>query len=286
MADWSKILSRGNVEDRRGLGPMAGGVGGLGLLGVVAVIAFNLLSGGSIDPALVNETLDQLNQRQSSGRSSSLQPEVFQGADDYEVFASTVLGSNNDLWRSIFEQSNRNYTEPKLVLFRDGTSSGCGGASSQIGPHYCPVDGTIYIDETFFDVLQQQFGAQGGDVAEAYVIAHEVGHHVQQQLGITGQVSRQQQSNPDQANELSVQLELQADCLAGVWANSVADLGVFGPGEINEAIDAASAVGDDRIQQKTQGQINPETWTHGSAEQRVSWFNRGFDSGNPAQCQI
>ena len=284
MADWGKILSRGNVQDRRGL-PLVG-AGGLGVVGILAVIAFNVLTGANLNPATVEEALNQLDQLQQNNQQSSLQPEAFQGADDYEVFVSTVLGSNNDIWRQVFSKSDQVYTEPTLVLFRDATTSACGGATSQIGPHYCPVDQTIYIDETFFDVLQQQFGAQGGDVAEAYVIAHEVGHHVQQQLGITRQTQQQQQANPEQANQISIQVELQADCLAGIWANSISHLNVLGPNEINEAIDAAAAVGDDRIQHKAQGRTNPETWTHGSSEQRVEWFTKGYNTGDPGQCQI
>ena len=284
MADWGKILSRGNVQDRRGL-PLVG-AGGLGVVGILAVIAFNVLTGANLNPATVEEALNQLDQLQQNNQQSSLQPEAFQGADDYEVIVSTVLGSNNDIWRQVFSKSDQVYTEPTLVLFRDATTSACGGATSQIGPHYCPVDQTIYIDETFFDVLQQQFGAQGGDVAEAYVIAHEVGHHVQQQLGITRQTQQQQQANPEQANQISIQVELQADCLAGIWANSISHLNVLGPNEINEAIDAAAAVGDDRIQHKAQGRTNPETWTHGSSEQRVEWFTKGYNTGDPGQCQI
>ncbi len=281
MADWSKILSRGTIQDRRGLS--VAGAGGLGVIGVLAVIAFNAFTGSSLNPAVVEDVLNQL---QPSTYQSALQPEAFRGADDYEVFASTVLGSTNELWSTVFSQSGRSYTEPTLVLFREATTSGCGGATSQIGPHYCPIDQTIYLDETFFTVLQQRFAAQGGDVAEAYVIAHEVGHHVQQQLGITRDTQQQQQANPSQANQISVKVELQADCLAGIWANSISHLKVFGPNEINEAIDAAAAVGDDRIQAKAQGRIDPETWTHGSSAQRVEWFTKGYESGNPSRCGI
>jgi predicted metalloprotease len=148
------------------------------------------------------------------------------------------------------------------------------------------LDETIYIDETFFDELVTRFGAEGGDVAEAYVIAHEVGHHVQKRLGVMDQVqtAQQQAGSQEEANDLSVRLELQADCLAGVWANSLRDIGVFLPGEIQEAIDAAAAVGDDRIQERVQGQVSPERWTHGSSAQRVEWFTRGFDTGDPSTC--
>ena len=271
MADWNKILSRGNVEDRRGSRLAVSG--GLGVAGIVVTLLFSFLSGAPIN---VNDILGQLQSSQSM--QSGLSTQDFEGADNYETFVSTVLGSTNDYWNGVFEQNGRTYTEPKLALFRSATQSGCGIATSDVGPHYCPADSTVYIDETFFGQLQQQFNAKGGDVAEAYVIAHEVGHHVQMQLGTTEQV----QAN--NTNENSVKLELQADCYAGLWAYSVKQLGIFEPGEITEALDAASAVGDDRIQQSVTGQVSPETWTHGSSAQRVQWFTTGFDSGNPGMC--
>ena len=272
MALWDKLSGYGNVEDRRGQAAAIGG--GLGVVGIVGSLLYSFLTGTPID---INQILTELQATQTSQQ--NLTNKDFEGADNYEVFASTVLGSTNEVWQNIFTQSGKAYAEPRLVLFRTATPSGCGIATSDVGPHYCPADTTIYIDETFFTELQQRFKAQGGDVAEAYVIAHEVGHHVQNQLGVMDQVRSQGNSN-----ELSVRLELQADCFAGIWANSVADLGVFEPGEINEAIDAASAVGDDRIQQSIQGQITPETWTHGSSEQRVQWFTTGYESGNPQAC--
>ncbi len=277
MALWDKISSRGQVDDRRGLGPVGIGGGGIGLAIAAVFIVINLLAGGSVDQSSLEQVLGQLQQGGVSQQGG--QPEQFAGADNYEVFASTVIGSTNDLWRGIFAQNGKTYQEPKLVLFRSATNSACGFASSQSGPHYCPVDQTIYLDETFFAELQNRFGATGGDVAEAYVLAHEAGHHAQNQLGIMEQVQ-----NSGNSNELSVKLELQADCFAGLWAYSVKDLGVFGEGEINEAISAAEAVGDDRIQQTTQGSVNPETWTHGSSAQRVEWFNRGFNSGQVSAC--
>lgn len=274
MALWDRIKSRGNVQDRRGMAPAA--VGGLGIGGVALVLLFNVLTGGDISDVLHQlESLPVENQQ-------NFTKEEFEGADDYEVFASTVLGSNNDMWQRLFARDNRTYTPPTLVLFRQATVSDCGNATSQVGPHYCPLDQTIYLDETFFDELQTRFGAKGGDVAEAYVISHEVAHHVQNQLGILGQV--QQQTRSESANDLSIALELQADCFAGLWANSIKDLGVFQPGEINEAMDAAASVGDDRIQETVTGYINPESWTHGSSEQRVAWFNKGFDSGLLSNC--
>lgn len=277
MADWSKLTGMGNVEDRRGAAGMA--LGGSGLIGVILLVAFNFLSGGQTD---VGSVLQQL--QQSQGQQQQVGSSEFAGADQYEVFASKVLGSNNELWSGILSRNGLGYTEPKLVLFRQATQSGCGYASSEVGPHYCPADRTIYLDETFFDELRQRFGAQGGDVAEAYVIAHEVGHHVQNELNIMDQVQRAQQSGSDEANQLSVKLELQADCFAGVWSKSVSEAGVLEPGEINEAVDAAAAVGDDRIQKAVQGQVSPETWTHGSSALRVEWFTAGYRSGDPSSC--
>jgi predicted metalloprotease len=270
MADWSKITSRGDVEDRRG-SPMAVAGGGLGLVGVGLVLLLQYLANGTVDVSSV------LNQLPAAQGQSSLTTQDFEGDDDYQKFTETVLGSTNDTWTQIFAKDNRQYQPPKLVLFRNATPSGCGTATSDVGPHYCPADSTIYIDETFYDELTTRFNAKGGDVAQAYVMAHEVGHHVQHQLGLISEEGVP--SNSD-----SVKTELQADCFAGVWAHSIADLGVFQPGEINEAQDAAAAVGDDRIQTKVQGQVNPETWTHGSSAQRVKWFNAGYDNGTPASC--
>lgn len=267
MADWDQISSRGNVEDRRGYGPV---IGGLGIGGIVVAIALNMLLGGNIGDLLVG-TLEQVPAQQQNNDNSE-----FAGKDSYEVFASTVLGSNNDAWRAQFSKLNRDYTEPKLVLFRTATNSACGGASSDVGPHYCPLDKTIYLDETFFDELTRRFGGNSGDVAQAYVISHEVGHHAQNLLGTL--------DSQDGSNESSVKVELQADCFAGIWANSVKDKNVFQAGEINEAIDAAAAVGDDRIQKTTTGRVNPETWTHGSSEQRVKWFETGYNTGSVSAC--
>lgn len=274
MADWDKLDSRGNVEDRRSLAPFT--IGGLGGFGVIVFLLANLL-GGETSPGTLDDLLNQLQQTQ--GQQQDVESGEFAGEDDYEKFASAVLGSSNDLWEGIFSQGGKTYVEPTLVLFRSATQSGCGIASARVGPHYCPADKTIYIDETFFDELKK-FGSSGGDVAEAYVIAHEVGHHVQNELGLMAEV----QNSVHQDNQASINLELQADCFAGIWAHSISDAGVFQPGEINEAIDAAAAVGDDRIQETVQGQINPETWTHGSSDQRVTWFNRGYSTGQPVQC--
>lgn len=278
MALWDRIKSRGNVEDRRSMRPLA--IGGIGFTGLAIMLLFNVLTGGEID---MGEVLGQLEKAQLDNQ-QNISDESFEGADDYEVFTSTVLGSNNDMWAKVFEKNNQTYQPPTLVLFRTATQSLCGNANSNVGPHYCLLDQTIYLDETFFDVLIGRFGAQGGDVAEAYVIAHEVGHHAQNELGIMNDVLTAQQKNPDQANELAINMELQADCFAGLWAYSIKDLDVLQPGEIREALDAAAAVGDDRIQERVTGYVNPESWTHGSSDQRVLWFNRGYESGDVTWC--
>ncbi len=277
MANWGRISSRGNVEDRRSFAPVA--IGGLGLGGLAVYLLVTYLTGAQVDVGTVLSQLENVQVQQQPVDTSQ-----FEGQDSYEVFASTVLGSNNDMWKQVFNKSNADYKEPRLVLFRMATESDCGTATSDVGPHYCPPDETIYLDETFFDELKNRFGAKGGDVAEAYVISHEAGHHAQNMLGISDQVQSQMQSDPNSANDLSVRLELQADCFAGLWANSIRDAGVFEPGEIAEAMDAASAVGDDRIQVSEYGHVNPETWTHGSSEERVGWFNKGYESGNLEAC--
>lgn len=271
MADWSKLTGRGNVEDRRGFGPGLGG--GLGLTGLAVYLLFNYLSTGTVDVGAIFGEL----QNTQVAQVQNYNAEDFQGADSYEVFVSTVLGSTNEMWRKIFANNSIAYEEPKLVLFRGRTTSSCGGAMTSVGPHYCPPDETIYVDETFFDELTKRLGATGGDVAEAYVIAHEVGHHVQNELGITNHIDQT-------SNEDSIKLELQADCFAGLWLNSIKDLNVYEPHEINEAMDAARAVGDDHIQEETTGRVNPEQWTHGSSAERTQWFNRGYTQGSVSAC--
>ena len=269
MALWNKLNARGNVEDRRGAGPLLGG--GIGLAGITIILLLNLLGGGD-----VTDVLNQLQNVQAQP-TQSYNAKDFEGDDSYEVFAGTVLGSANQMWEDLFSKNELTYQEPKLVLFRGATNSACGGADSRVGPHYCPGDKTIYLDETFFDELKSRFGAEGGDVAEAYVIAHEVGHHIQHELNALSE------SN---SNQESVSQELQADCLAGLWAYSIKDLGVFEEGEIHEAINAAAAVGDDRIQAKVSGRVNPESWTHGSSEQRISAFTKGYESGSVNKCGL
>jgi predicted metalloprotease len=194
-----------------------------------------------------------------------------------------VLDDVQRSWAQTFSHSDERYPKADLVLFTQSTNSACGGATSAIGPHYCPADQKVYLDLDFFRELRDQFGAPG-DFAQAYVLAHEIGHHVQNVLGINEQVQRAQQSGSDDANELSVLLELQADCLAGVWGYTTRDRGILEPGDLQEGLRAAASVGDDRIQAQAGQRVNPETWTHGSSEQRVDWFQRGFESGDPSRC--
>ncbi|QQS19185.1 neutral zinc metallopeptidase [Candidatus Saccharibacteria bacterium] len=280
MALWDKIGSSGDVEDRRGMG--TGGIALTGVGGLILFLAFAFLGGGTgQNGSVLEQILGQVADQQST---PTTQPAEFQGADQYETFTKKVLGSNNDIWSAIFQVQGRSYEPPKLVLFRSATQSGCGYASSAVGPHYCPEDQTIYLDETFFDELQRRYGGSSGDVAQAYVIAHEAGHHVQNQLGTMDEVTQAQQDNPDQANTLSEALELQADCYAGIWMHSLSAEGILEPGEIHQALSAAAAVGDDHIQKIETGTTNPETWTHGSSSQRTQWFNTGYTTGKLTSC--
>ncbi len=267
MAYWDRITSRGEVSDRRA-NPIALG-GGMGLAGIGVVLLFTYLTGGDVLGTLLNIAVEQplvVNQEDTS---------QFEGADAYETFASTVLGATTDYWNEAFSAQGKTYTPPKFVLFREATRSGCGGALAAAGPHFCPTDSTIYLDERFFEELQSRFGAHGGDVAEAYVIAHEVGHHVQNELGILDLSGR---------NEASVQQELQADCFAGLWAGRMQASGIFEENEFTEALNAAAAVGDDNIQKQTSGTVQRETWTHGSSEDRVAALERGYTGNGIESC--
>ena len=217
---------------------------------------------------------------QTSSTSSGQAP----GDDELRDFVAVVLADTEDTWTAVFQEMNRSYQYPTLVLFTGAVQSACGYAQSAVGPFYCPGDQKVYLDLSFFQELSQRFGAPG-DFAQAYVIAHEIGHHVQTLLGISQQVNQASQQDPSIANELSVRQELQADCLAGVWASSANARGVLEPGDLEEGINAAEQIGDDRIQQKTQGRIDPESWTHGSAEQRQRWLRTGFEAGNMQACE-
>jgi len=197
---------------------------------------------------------------------------------------SFVLDDTQNTWETIFASSGQTYQRARLALFRDGVRSACGSASASMGPFYCPADQRVYIDLAFYEDLRSRFGADG-DFAQAYVIAHEIGHHVQNVLGISDEVRSAQQQNPDNANELSVLLELQADCFAGLWAHtSQKSNNILQPGDVEEAMGAAAAVGDDRIQKQSSGRVNPESWTHGSSDQRMRWFRTGLESGDLKSC--
>jgi predicted metalloprotease len=269
---WRRGVGRRWIEDRRGQGtgglalPVGGGIGGIGLLILLVVLALtgSLGGGGGAPGAGGNEQPAQLD-------------------SELEQFVAFVVDDVQQGWAQAFRESGREYEPTKLVLFEQAVSSGCGVASSETGPFYCPLDKKVYLDLGFFRELRDRFGAPG-DFAQAYVIAHEFGHHVQNITGIADEVRREQQSNPDQANQLSVRMELQADCLAGVWGFGAAEEGLLEPGDLDEGLRAAAAIGDDRIQRQAGGQVNPETWTHGSSEQRVTWFRRGFDSGDTQAC--
>lgn len=279
---WRRLERSSNVEDRRGTGgAVAAGAGGLGIVGLLIAL---LLGGGGGGFGEIDDLLEQM-QGGDVANQSGEQAEEFQGIDQSEDFVRSVLGSTETVWNDLFAAGGRTYDPASLVLFDAPTPSACGGARSEVGPHYCPLDTTIYIDLDFFAELERRFGASSGDFAMAYVIAHEVAHHVQNELNIMDEVQRLQRSDPADANELSVRLELQADCLAGVWANAIyLREDILEPGDIQEALSAAAAVGDDRIQAATTGRINPESWTHGSSEQRVDWFNEGYRSGDPSRC--
>lgn len=276
MARWDKISDIGNVVDRRGVGGGLAFAGGGGIVAILITLALGYF-GLQVPQSTVEEILAQVDSLQSTQVDESQQPIEFRGTDDYEVFTGKVLGSADSVWRQIFAENNQKYQEPRLVLFRGVTQSACGVASSSVGPHYCPRDDTIYLDETFFDELYRRFGGDTGDVAQAYVIAHEVGHHVQNQLGALN-------SRTQSTREGAIALELQADCYAGIWAHTQAQNGIFEEGEINEALSAAAAVGDDNIQETIQGRVTPENWTHGSSDQRVNAFETGYQTGDPSQC--
>jgi predicted metalloprotease len=276
MADWSSITGRGDVEDRRGTMPALSFAGGGGLVVLLLTLGLNFL-GLNVSQSTVEDILSTVQSLQAGQVAIQDQPVEYRGDDAYEVFASKVLASTNEVWSGVFTRNQLAYNTPKLVLFRQATQSGCGIATSQVGPHYCPDDATIYLDETFFDELRTRYGADTGDVAQAYVIAHEVGHHVQRQLGVFD-------SQTAQSKQDSIAVELQADCYAGVWAYSQTKAGVLSASDISQALSAAAAVGDDRIQKVETGFVNPETWTHGSSEQRVRAFTTGHTTGQPSQC--
>ena len=280
---WQGRRESDNVEDRRdqssGLGGggrqirLPRGKGGIVLLIVVAVAGYygydltGLLTGGDVAPT-----------------SQQQQRSVSANDDEAAKFTKVILATTEDTWGKLFQQMNKQYVAPKLVMYRGATRTGCGTGQSVMGPFYCPADQTVYIDLSFYDEMKTKLGA-GGDFAQGYVVAHEVGHHVQKLLGIEPKVREMQQgASEKQVNQLSVKMELQADCFAGVWGHYMQQENILEAGDLQEALNAAEAIGDDRLQQKGQGRVVPDSFTHGTSEQRYTWFKRGFDGGNPGQC--
>jgi uncharacterized protein len=282
---WRRGASTADVIDvrgggggrRRGGGALPVG-GGLGVVGVIVFIAIQLLGGGAggFDvPAGFDTTT-----RAPSGEPIPAGQDPERDLKDFSVY---VFNSVQATWEGTFSEQGESYDRAKLVLYRDGVDTACGSASSAVGPFYCPGDEYVYLDLSFYRDMERQLQASG-DFAWAYVIAHEVGHHVQQELGTSAEVDRIRREDPDRANDASVRLELQADCYSGVWARTVFEAGELEPGDIDEAIRASEAVGDDRLQQQSGRRVDPDTFTHGSSAQRRAWFDRGRERGEPADC--
>ena len=274
--DWRGKRTSDRIEDRRGAG---GGramrrTGGLGLLVVLLV---GIFFGVDLSPFLGGGTVGPIPSRQAPTGPNEIN-------DEMEEFVGVVLAQTEEVWGGIFEASGYDYTRPRLVLYEGGTTSGCGFAQSAMGPFYCPNDQTVFLDTDFFRVMQQQMGA-GGDFAYAYVIAHEVGHHVQNELGLLGEVNaRRARASERESNALSVRVELQADCYAGLWAHEAAAGLNLTDEDIKEALNTAGRIGDDTLQRASRGRVVPDSFTHGSGDQRQEWFYRGFKTGDPAAC--
>jgi predicted metalloprotease len=290
---WKGRRQSSNVQDvrgRRGYGfpagmgrghriPIGRGArgGGIGIGGIILLVAlFFVMRACGIDPLVLLEG--------GTGPGGMISQSKRPADDEASRFISTVLAETEDVWHGIFEAEGGSYQEPVLVLFSDQVQSACGFASAASGPFYCPGDRKIYIDLTFYDELDRQFGASG-DFAQAYVLAHEVGHHVQNLIGVLPQFNRARRSMSEtDANRMSVRVELQADCLAGIWAHFTEQRGLLEEGDIDEAMNAAEQIGDDTLQRRTQGYIVPESFNHGTSEQRRTWFNRGLETGRLADC--
>jgi predicted metalloprotease len=287
---WRGRGGAGRIEDRRGTGggslggglpiPM-GKVGGGGIGTILLVLLFLFISsrggGGGLG---VDPGTGQFAPAPGASSTDLDKPP----ADDPAKFIDFVAGDVDATWKKIFAESGKTYEQPVIVLYDNGVQSACGNTPSTVGPFYCPRDHKVYLDLTFMEQLQQKLNAPG-DFAQAYIVAHEIGHHVQNLLGVMEDVSREEQENPDSANELSVRVELQADCLAGVWGHSAFTRGdLLESGDLEEGLNAAAAVGDDRIQKQAGRGVDPDSFTHGSSEQRVKWFKAGFDSGDPTAC--
>ena len=271
---WQGRAGSGNVEDRRGMGmalPVGGGIGGLILL-----LLFSALTG--TNPTDIINSAPPSSESTGTAGSDSLEN------DPQAKFVSVVLKDTEDVWNQVFRERGADYQEPTLVLFTNATQSGCGVGQSAMGPFYCPSDRKVYLDLSFFRDLDTRFGAPG-DFAQAYVVAHEVGHHVQTLTGTSERVhAMQQRSSEREGNALSVRMELQADCYAGVWGHYAAQHNLLDPGDAEEGLRAAAAIGDDRLQRQAQGRVVPESFTHGSSADRVSWLRRGMNSGRLEAC--
>jgi uncharacterized protein len=272
---WQGRRQSSNVDDRRGVSPGGIAVGG-GIIGVIVVV-LNLLLGGGGDTSQLPDLLPG----QQGGQ--ELSPEAKEADDKRAEFVKVVLAETEDVWNKVFQEQGQDYPEPTLVLFRNAVQSGCGSASAASGPFYCPGDNKLYIDLSFYEDLQSRFNAPG-DFAMAYVVAHEVGHHIQTVLGTSEKLARaRQQLSEAEYNKLSVKMELQADFFAGVWAHYANRAKILETGDIEEALNAANAIGDDRLQQESQGRVVPDAFTHGTSQQRMFWFKKGFDTGDPSK---
>lgn len=275
---WNGQRESDNVEDRRS--SRAGGIGGISIGTIVVALIASWFLG--VNPLTMLGIISQ----SGVGSSAQEQPAQTIPANDQQAkFIATVLGSTEDVWSQVFRQEGLRYDPPKLVLFRGAYPTACGVGQAAMGPFYCPGDQKVYIDLSFYDTLEKQLGAPG-EFAQAYVVAHEIGHHVQKLLGISDQVQAQRSRLSDvQYNALSVRVELQADCFAGVWANAAnAQTRMIEDGDIESALNAASKIGDDALQRRSQGQVVPDSFTHGTSEQRVHWFRRGWEQGSFAAC--
>jgi predicted metalloprotease len=269
---WQGRRESGNVDDRRGIGGGQMAVGG-GILGVIALVLNFLMGGGSGDSGQMPPL---------PGQSQTSAPAGSRPAEEEKLasFVKVVLADTEDTWGELFKASGESYPAPTLVLFTGSVQSGCGGASAQSGPFYCPADQKLYVDLSFYDELRNRFGG-GGDFAMAYVVAHEVGHHIQTLLGTSEKMARMRSRVSEaEYNQYSVRLELQADFYAGVWAHYQKGKGYLEEGDIDEALNAANAIGDDRLQKQSQGYANPESFTHGTSAQRMYWFKKGYETGD------